>query len=284
MLVLEKNTKVAELQKQIKDIDIKLDILDVKYSKIQNHRKSQGLSLAIYKCSDPEALQLIQINNKTKELERLQDQLLKEKREESDRQFYKGTCELIKSYGNKKYKVKINNKVVTMTDNFHEAIKNTKVTDSIKVSKLVECNNSKYLPHEVNFYSRKILEGKIFKDRDYISDDGKLLDHQRYCNNELWWREIQRKNEFYYAFNTLFNVEFINLCNIKGNYSFYIDLDKKYIRTYTNISIGKSIEGIPDIVEWQEKFNKLINKYKKDKYLKDILLHVGQIQNIIMEV
>lgn len=278
MLILEKKSRISDLQKQIKDIDVKLDILDAQYFDIQANRKSQGLSLAIYRCSDPEALQLIEIDKKMKDLEDLQDQLLQEKREESSHQFHFQTYKLIKFYGSKKYKVEINNKNIAITDDFYEVIKSTKSTDKIKVSKLVCCNLSKMLPYEVTIYTKQIRKDQVYENRDYVDNTGRVLDHQRYCNGYLWWREIRRKDEFHYAFNTLFNIEFINLCNVKGNYSFWIHLDKKYIRTYTNIAIGKSIRGIPDTIKWQEKFNKLINRYKKDKYLKDILSRVDQIQ------
>lgn len=273
-----------ELQKQIEDIDIKLDILDAQYWDIQNHRESQGLSLAIYKCSDPEALQLIQIDNKTKELEKFQNRLLQEKRNDSDQQWHKQLCKLIKFYDNKKYKVEINNKVVAVTDNFHEAIKDTKPTDKIKVSKLVYCNLEKTLPYEVTIYTRQIREDQrpdqVYEDRSYISNDFRSTEYQRYCNGLLWWREIRRKNDFFYGFNTIFNVEFFNFHNYGGAdeknfFSTWIWLNPNK-SIITDIRFNIHIEGIPD--EYKDRFNRLVNKYKKDKYLKDILSKLDQIQ------
>lgn len=282
MLVLDKNPKITKLWKQIKNIDIKLDILDAQYWDIQNHRKSQGLSLAIYRCTDPEAMQLISIDNKTKELERLQDQLLKEKRDESDRQWNKQLCKLIKLYGGKKYKIEINNKIVAITDNFHETIKSSKPTDKIKVSKLIYCHMEKILPYEITIYYRRIREDQksdqVYEDRDYIANDGTLLDHQKYCNGHLWWREIRRNDNFFYAFNTIFNVEFFNFHNYsadeKNFFSTWIWLSpNKYVST--DIGFNNHTKGVPD--ENRDNFNKIVNKYKKDRYLKNILSKLDQI-------
>mgnify|MGYP000943458628 CR=1 FL=1 len=280
MLVLDKNPKIIELWKRIKDIDIKLDKLDTQYWNIQNHRKSQGLSLAIYKCSDPEALQLIQIDNKTKELEKLQDQLLKEKRDESDQQWTKQLCKLIKLYGGKKYKVEINNKIIAITDNFHKAIKNTKPTDKIKVSKLIYCNLEKTLPYEITVYYKRIIGNQVYEDRDYMANNGKLLDHQKYYNGHLWWREIRRNDNFFYAFNTIFNIEFFNFHNYGGAdeknfFSTWIWLSPNKDVT-TDIWFSNHTKGIPD--KYRDKFNKFVNRYKKDRYLKNILSKLDQIQ------
>lgn len=65
--------------KIIKQIDNEIDTSLEKYHKIQNNRICEGLSRAIYKCSDKEALKLIELDNKISKLEKEQDLLRQEK-------------------------------------------------------------------------------------------------------------------------------------------------------------------------------------------------------------
>ncbi|HCL4447274.1 TPA: hypothetical protein N2D16_002879 [Clostridium botulinum] len=76
-----KKLSIEQLKNNINSIDIELNTLDDTYDLIQNNRIKNGLSRAIYKCTDKESIQLRDIDKKMTELENLQDKLIKELKE-----------------------------------------------------------------------------------------------------------------------------------------------------------------------------------------------------------
>jgi hypothetical protein len=271
------NKTSHDILQKIYNIDAKLDILDDKYSSIQANRKANGLSLAIYKCSDPEALQLIEIDNKMQSLEKLQDDLQQERKQLATKEYHIRVNKWIKSYGNKKYKIVINHNETMFTDNFHEVISqyinNNKI--KIQVFKLIYLNHEKYLPYEINIYNKFINEWNLLEEnRYYLNNDGYLLEKQLYYNhtliNKFIYRGYSHVSAYIYKTNNKEQIEynmFAHINNIKQNYGVEIYKENNNITcsTNTNIALGDYVKGLTS--KGQELLNKIKRKYSKDKYI-----------------
>jgi hypothetical protein len=284
-ITIENNTTTLEtpetktshdVLQEIYDIDAKLDILDDEYSSIQANRKSKGLSLAIYKCSDSEALQLVEIDNKMKSLEKLQDDLQQQRKQLSNKEYYIKSNKLVKEYDNKKYKVVINYNETIFTDNFHEVVNkyidNNKI--KIQVFKLLYLNHEKYLPHEINIYNKFMNQWDLLEEnRYYYTNDNYLLEKQLYYNNTLINKFVYRGFSDVTAYIYKTNKEqieynmFAHINNIKQNYGIEIYKENNNITclTNTNIALGDYIKGLTS--RGQELLNKIKHKYSKDKYI-----------------
>lgn len=253
----------------IKVIDEQLDILDNKYTAIQSNRKSKGLSLAIYKCTDNEALQLIKIDEQMKVLERKQDKLKAEYNKNYSIEYKKQVDALVKSYDNYKYKVVINHNKDTaqFTNNFHDVIKNYTDNDTIQVLKLLYLHQDNKLPQEIEVYNHSINQWNLLEEnRYYYTDNDYLLEKQLYYNHKLINKFIYRGDMDITAYCHN-NITFVSINNIEGNYGIEITKENNNIsyRTIYNIGMQRWEKGIN--TKGQELITKIKNRYKNDKYI-----------------
>lgn len=72
------NKTIETIKIELNSIDDEINNLDNTYKTIQNSRKLQGLSLAIYACNDIQSLELQKIDNNIKTLENKEDSLRNE--------------------------------------------------------------------------------------------------------------------------------------------------------------------------------------------------------------
>lgn len=285
------NKKLKELREEIKLIDTQLDNLWDEHEKIQNNRKIKGYSLAVYKCSDSEALEVIKIDKQMDALELKQDNLLKQYNELSTLKYKEESLKEHENFINNKYEIVINN---DYNNKIHTNDKDLYINQAdcnqqnIKIYEYIDLN--KELKHEVNKpILKRIYAYNPKQDIYYIS-----IPHQTGYKPylEKWYNSkgdilqlietgyTNNNKEIYTKIINMFSQEIITLHKPFDSAS-YVTMTKYKENNKLYFSIGTLKHFILDNIskDMQETIDNLLNKLKANKeykydidYIRDFVL------------
>lgn len=258
---------INDIKNRMNRIEEKLNKLDDEYDNIQNMRKEKGLSLAVYKCNDKEALKLIEIDEQIKKLENTYDRykkILKQLKEKKYKQEVKEERQKQEGY---KYKI-ISNKKVTYSNTFllelKECIKNK-----------IDCIVLAYSLETDNLYNKEINKPFMLDIYRYNSKNNSLItkvnnsyyksfiEHKKYFDSNNYYHCVifydNSNNELGYFMHNIFGQDI--LC-IHNKFS-----SNKY-KTITIIKENGYIKDKKIIQNNYELLNNILTKISKNKNYK----------------
>jgi hypothetical protein len=280
----------------LKNIDTEIDSLEDQYDSIQNNRKSKGYSLAIYKCNDIEAIQLIEINNKIDMLESKQDTLRKEYNDVFYKQYAIESLALHENFKENKYEIILdndyNNKIYTNDKDLY-INKAKQANSSIEVREYIKYNN--HIKHECNKpYLRTVYSYNSTHDIYYHADIHQLNygDYKQIWTNskgnilQLKETGYTNNNEEIYSHGiNVFGQEWITLHKPFGS-AIYEEItryktinDNKYSKYYHDINTLKHFVLNQLTKDIQDIIYNLLDKLRANKSYK---YDIDYIRDFIM--
>ena len=263
----------------IKELDNKIDQLCIEYEEIQATRKLKGFSLAIYNCNDKEALKLIEIDNRIRELEKLQNEMLKEYKEQFYKQYSIKCIEAHKPFKDNRYKVIINNSKIIYTNDIQVYKEDRE--NNILINEYIDYNNTinkevnmpilktiynydkdtnilyTAIPHQLNYSNYKEVTTNLNTNKSNIIERG--FDNN---NNEIYWLY----NDYLSIHNNFNSSNYISIAASKNKKGYYI---REGLKGYSLSVLATDMRKI---------ISKLLTKLKNNKNynynienLKDIL-------------
>ena len=258
---------INDIKNRMNKIEKKLNKLDDEYDNIQNMRKEKGLSLAIYKCNDKEALKLIEIYEQIKNLENVYDRYEKKLKQHEEKKYKQKVKEERQKQERYKYKI-ISNKKVTYSNTFLEELKEC-------IKNKIDCIVLEYSLETDNLYNKEVNKPFMWDIYRYNSKNNSLttkvhnscyksfIEHKKYFDSNIYYHHVtfydNSNNELGYFMHNIFGQDILCIHNNFGS-------DK-----YKTIRIVKENDNIKDrkiIQNNYELLNNTLIKISKNKNYK----------------
>lgn len=258
---------INDIKNRMDRIEEKLNKLDDEYDNIQNTRKEKGLSLAIYKCNDKEALKLIEIDEQIKNLENTYDRYEKILKQLKEKEYKKEVKEERQKQEGYKYKI-ISSKKVTYSNSFLEELKKC-------IKNKIDCIVFEYSLDTDNLYNKEINKPFMWDIYRYNSKNNSLttkvnnscyksfVEHKKYFDSNIYYHHVtfydNSNNELGYFMHNIFGQDILCIHNNFGS--------NKY-KTITIVKENGHIKDRKIIQNNYELLNNTLIKISKNKNYK----------------
>ena len=258
---------INDIKNRMDRIEEKLNKLDDEYFNIQNMRKEKGLSLAIYKCDDKEALKLIGIDEQIKNLENTYDRYEKILKQLKEKEYKKEVKEERQKQEGYKYKI-ISNKKVTYSNTFLEELKEC-------IKNKIDCTVLEYSLETDNLYNKEVNKPFMWDIYRYNSKNNSLItkvnnscyrsfmEHKKYFDSDNYYHHVtfydNSNNELGYFMHNIFGKDILCIHNNFGS--------NKY-KTITIIKENGYIKDRKIIQNNYDLLNDILTKISKNKNYK----------------
>lgn len=273
--------KLKSLKQQIKTIDLEIDKSIEKSDKIQLNRKSKGYSLAVYKCTDAEAIEVVELDSKIKQLEINQDNLRSEHMKLYMEKYKEESLLYHAKFKDNRYEIIYNNDVENkIYTNDKDYYINKSLSEKVDISVFEYINYNKTLNSNVNKpILRTLYNHDISKDNYFNADvhqDGYSNYRETYTDSKGNIKQLieygynNQNEEIYSRMINIFGDEFISLHKPFSSGSYVVVSKMRNSNTYYMTRGTLSHSKFTELsTEVRELFNDILYKlsrYKDYKY------------------